>query len=103
MSLKLLEMQVALPRTIDASKEVEQLQQRGQLIGEHAKDELEKKLEQKKRTVIETNQKDSVKIKEEEKGKRDSEPSFLKNGQNNTEKSHTENHPYKGKTIDYSG
>ena len=40
MSLKAIEMQVALPRTLDATKLHDQLQQRGQLINDQANEEV---------------------------------------------------------------
>ena len=102
MSLKAIEMQVALPRTYDAGKIQNQQDQRGQLMNNHA---LQATLQEelKIRTSV---------IKGEEKGnvssnrQKDEESANLSQGN----KKHPRNeelalpdHPYKGNMIDYSG
>ena len=51
MSLKAIEMQVALPRTLDADKIHDQLQQRGQHINDQANEDVTKRGEKSKGIV----------------------------------------------------
>ena len=51
MRLKSIEMQVALPRTLDANKLHDQLQQRGQLINDQANEEVKKEVEKQRNFV----------------------------------------------------
>lgn len=106
MSLKSIEMQIALPRTVEVGKISEQLQQRGQLISNQANEEMKKQIEQNRRSVKEMSEQEKLQ--------------FLKQGSSNSHSDHKHNehdkkredpirdqtndsHPYKGKTIDYSG
>ncbi|MCE4048286.1 MULTISPECIES: hypothetical protein [Bacillaceae] len=101
MSLKAIEMQVALPRTYDAGKIQEQQDQRGQLMNNHA---LQATLQEelKKRTSV---------VKGEEKGnvsnnnQQDRESADLPKGKKKRtqEELSLPDHPYKGNMIDYSG
>lgn len=101
MSLKSIEMQVALPRTLDATKLHDQLQQRGQLINDQAHEEVKKELEKQRNFVVKNenlahttlhNQKHEHK-KDEHEQHTDKEKQNVKH----------EYHPYKGNFIDYSG
>ncbi|PLS16702.1 hypothetical protein CVD28_16635 [Bacillus sp. M6-12] len=102
MSLKSIEMQVALPRTHDAGKLQEQIQQRGQLMHDHASREVHKENEKKRSSVM--------------KHEANEKPGFPGEGQSNGSSSgyqpkkrkknieeKNQNHPYKGKNIDFSG
>jgi len=102
MSLKAIEMQVALPRTFDAGKIQDQQDQRGQLMNNHA---LQATLQEelKKRTSV---------IKGEEKGnisnnrQKDKESAGFSQGKKKLtrdEELALPDHPYKGSMIDYSG
>ncbi|ANC76888.1 hypothetical protein [Fictibacillus phosphorivorans] len=91
MSLKLIELQVAIPRTLDASKESVDLMNRGLLQQQHTSEEIRKK---DKKEAERVNQKEAT-----ESGL------FQTNDQHQQEKtsSKSSNHPYKGSKIDYSG
>lgn len=105
MSLKSIEMQIALPRTMEAGKIQEQLQQRGQNVNDFAALRNQKEEEQKRTSVIKHEQKSNVKLSQDDKDK--------KNGSHNQQgregmkekifKEMKEKHPYKGNVIDYSG
>lgn len=103
MSLKSVELQVALPRTLDAGKVQEQLQQRGQAMGEMAAESTRKDEEKNRHSVLKQEQKQNVRL-----GNEDGSNQKGSDGQTSKEK-HRKNsrseqsHPYKGKVIDYSG
>lgn len=104
MSLKAIEMQIALPRTQDAGKIQEQLQQRGQHLQEHAAKSVTKEDELKRKTVIKKNQKQEARLNKDDgssnHNQEQSNPDKKKNSENHNKQ---QNHPYKGKVIDYSG
>lgn len=101
MSLKSIEMQVALPRTVDAGKISEQIQQRGQIISAQANEEMQKKIERDSQSVNELAQKDHLSLKDQES---DQQNQSRKHYEDPKRKNETKaKHPYKGKTIDYSG
>ncbi|PKR78647.1 hypothetical protein CEY16_02505 [Halalkalibacillus sediminis] len=100
MSWKGVEMQVALPRTQDAGQLQDQLQQRGQLTQDQLAQAQLKQLEAKRKSVLETNEKDDVNIHEEE-GKETLETS--QNKRKTKEEEEIVDHPFLGKHIDYSG
>lgn len=95
MSLKLIELQIALPRTQDFGKIQEQLQQRGQHMQEQIVAGAKKQDERRRKQV---NKKDK------------NDPSSLHLNQSNQQQGkqvkrsdQKEQHPYIGKTIDISG
>lgn len=95
MSLKLIELQVALPRTQDFGKIQEQLQQRGQHMQEQIVAGAKKQDERRRKQV---NKKDKT------------DPTSLHLNQSNQQQgkqvknqNQKEQHPYIGKTIDISG
>ena len=104
MSLKAIEMQIALPRTYDAGKLQDQQDQRHQQMYFFASQEAGKDEQRKRTTVIKGEMKG--KIASNKRGK--SEPGEL-DGIGDTEKALDETerkytiHPYKGQSIDYSG
>ena len=66
MSLKAIEMQIALPRTHDAGKIQEQLQQRGQHLQEHAAQSVTKEDDLKRKTVVKNAQKQGARLNQED-------------------------------------
>jgi hypothetical protein len=103
MSLKAIEMQIALPRTHDAGKIQEQLQQRGQHLQEHAAQSGMKEDELKRKTVNKNEQKQEARLKEDPgSSNQQQQKDSQKNKQKNDHHS-PQHHPYKGKVIDYSG
>jgi ketol-acid reductoisomerase len=97
MSLKLVELQVALPKAQDVSKIHEQIHHRGQHMQNHIT--TTKKIEDDK------NRKKVINNKQKEKSSmhlKDKNPTqFIK--KNLTHEGLKEQHPYKGNTIDISG
>jgi hypothetical protein len=104
MSLKSIEMQIALPRTVEVGKIQENLQQRGQNMNDMASQRTNKEEEQKRTTVIKQEQKSNVSLSQEKKEQnRDSKKQQNKTGISEEVIEKKEFHPYKGNNIDYSG
>ncbi|QQZ07924.1 hypothetical protein [Heyndrickxia vini] len=99
MELKSIEMQIALPKSIDVSKQTQELQKDGQMLNENAMIQVEKELQKKRQNVIRSEQKDGSHIKKDSKD--NSFQHELKKHKNG--KSIEQNHPFKGKNVDYSG
>lgn len=102
MSLKAIEMQVALPRTIDAGKIHEQLEGRGQNISDQGNEALQKEVETKRTSVIQNEESAKTKLNRdgEKKSYDQQDHSGKKKKKEEIKKDH---HPYKGTIIDYSG
>ncbi|WP_264737218.1 hypothetical protein [Cytobacillus firmus] len=103
MSLKSIELQIALPRTFDAGKIQDQLQQRGQTISGFAAESTRENAEKQRTAVLKQEQKQNVNL-----GNNDSESQKEAGGHDRKENqkkdsNDKQNHPYKGKVIDYCG
>ncbi|MEH7382550.1 hypothetical protein V7138_18955 [Bacillus sp. JJ1533] len=101
MSLKLVELQIAIPRTQDAGKIHEQLMMRGQHMQDHISSENEK-LERRNRTKVnENNKSENAQIHKDQ-----SSTPFSNQASQKTqfvEQEEKEQHPYKGNFIDIVG
>lgn len=99
MSLKGIEMQIALPRTQDAGKLLEQMEQRNQIAGHYAAGEVRKDEKKKQTTVAESakGEKASRRHSKEEQGRGKG------GGSENHGSAPEPDHPYKGRSIDFSG
>ena len=100
MSLKAIELQVALPRTQEIGKVQEQLQQRSQLIHDLAAREMQKEMKKQETTVLKNQPKGNVNVQQEGSSKQHQQ--FQEQAPKKEEESKM-SHPYKGITIDYSG
>lgn len=99
MSWKAVEMQVGLPRTQDAGKIQEQLQQRGQFMQDMLASAQVQSDEVKRKTVNELEQKKQVKNDKQKQQEEEKQPhSHLAKTHGNTPE-----HPYLGKKIDING
>ena len=103
MSLKAIEMQIALPRTHEAGKIQEQLQQRGQHLQDHAAQRVTKEDELKRKTVVRNEQKTEAWLNKDGSSPSHHEQENKGNKQKKNPKLDHPHHPYKGKRIDYSG
>ena len=103
MSLKSIEMQVALPRTVEVGKIQEQLQQRGQNIHDFATERTHKEERQNRETVIKNEQKTNVKLTQEDRNGNTGEDKEAPQKKKSSKPVEKEKHPYKGNVIDYSG
>lgn len=93
-------MQVALPRTHDAGKMQEQLQQRGQLQNDLAAISAEKEEHMKKSGIIRQEQKDIARFHHNQGGKEEAKQQPRDSKEKQKDK---ENHPYKGTMLDIKG
>lgn len=102
MSLKSIEMQIALPRTIDAAKLQDQLSQRGQLLNDQANMQMQKEEIKQRKTVVKQEQMDNAKFHQQGG---ESKGSFQYEGKEKKKilQKTKENHPYKGNSLDFSG
>jgi hypothetical protein len=102
MSLKAIEMQIALPRTVDAAKMQEQLMQRGQLMNEQANMKVHEEERKQRTTVVKQEHKDNAGFTKH--GGNPNQPTKeKKDRQKKTNHPFSDTHPYKGNFIDYSG
>ena len=104
MSLKAIELQIALPRTHDAGKIQEQLQNRGQQLIEHAAEQEKKSAETKNKTVHRQEKNNPAEWKNhpddrQQKNQRQND----EEEKNHSAFSQAKIHPYKGKQIDTMG
>jgi hypothetical protein len=105
MSLKSIEMQVALPRTFEASKIHEELSHRGQGMNNQAAQEMKQDELKQRNTVLKQEQKDAAKLNHEgehSNNQRDHKGKQPKSKQSNPQPT-AEKHPFKGNLIDFSG
>ncbi|MBD8025745.1 RNA polymerase subunit sigma [Ureibacillus sp. Re31] len=101
MSLKGLELQIAIPKTYDAGKMVEQHQQNVIQQQYNANEALKKEIERKQLAVVDTDKTD--KITDREKNEQDNQNDLPKKKKQQQEKEQQAKHPYKGNIIDFSG
>ena len=99
MSLKGIELQIAIPKTVDAGRLAEQKQQQSQLNQDHANALMDRQTLKNQETVLEAEKfaKTDADKKEHEEGQAKNE-----NQRNNEEEKETV-HPYKGSFVDYTG
>ncbi len=104
MSLKLVELQIALPKTFEAGKIAEQTQHQSQIAQSHAASETAKEAEKRRKQVVKNEQKGNSTIAKEDPSQKQFYTD-MKNqeGATDSEEAVVALHPYKGTTIDFSG
>lgn len=102
MSLKSIEMQIALPRTIDAAKLQDQLSQKGQLINDQANLQMQQEEIKQRMTVVKQEQKDQAKF-QQQGGNSGGNSDYKEKREGKVNQKSKEKHPYKGNFLDYSG
>lgn len=105
MGLKLVELQVALPRTQDIGKIQEQLQQRGQHIQEHLAAAQQKEESQKRKQVNPSEETAKNRLHKDGQNSNSSSDHDSKNKRKQTKQNQQDqsHHPYKGNLIDIEG
>ncbi len=101
MSLKGVELQIAIPKTVDAGKLAEQHQQNVIQHQMNANEALKKELEKKQLTVNDTEPTDKINKDENNSNGNDQHSTDEQTKKKNQTKEAT--HPFKGHFIDYSG
>jgi len=100
MSLKNIEMQIALPRTHDAGKIQEQLNQRNQINHDQLAHSIQKEVDLKRSQVQENQESEKLQLKRDQSEQHHNQKKKKKEEQKQEE---NPDHPYKGKTIDFFG
>lgn len=102
MSLKGVELQIALPKTFEAGKAIEQHQQNVIHQQHLANEALKKEMQKKQLALVETEGTEEI---TDEKEHQDAENDYNKNKKNKKEQQEekTAKHPFKGNIIDYRG
>ncbi|MHA6258734.1 RNA polymerase subunit sigma [Sporosarcina sp. CAU 1771] len=99
MSLKGIELQIAIPKTVEAGKLAEQKQQQSQLNQDQANALTERQTVKNRETVIETE--NLAKTDEDKNNPENSHTQDEK--ERNNEKEKPTVHPYKGSFVDFTG
>ncbi|WP_017753783.1 hypothetical protein [Calidifontibacillus oryziterrae] len=104
MGLRLVEMQVALPRTQDVGKMQEQMQQKGQHLQEHLASMQNKEDEIKSKQVYKKDEPTKNQLQKDGQGSNKEElPQRRHKNTSNTNQNEKLHHPYKGNLIDIEG
>ncbi|WP_409305449.1 hypothetical protein [Peribacillus sp. SCS-155] len=104
MSLKAIEMQIAIPRTQEAGKIQEQFEQRSQLQVHQAENEVLSDVERKRSTVMSQERKEKAAFDSKQgRNGHTKEHGGKQNQKRKEENVQIYHHPYKGKAIDFSG
>ena len=101
MSLKGVELQIAIPKTFDAGKVSDQQNQNVINQQLHANEELKKELERKQTIVNDTENMDAISDDNERDQQNPNNPHSKKKKQ--SEELKPAKHPFKGNFIDFSG
>ncbi|EGQ27362.1 RNA polymerase subunit sigma [Mammaliicoccus sciuri] len=99
MSLKSIELQIAIPKTFEAGKIAEQKQQQSQIAQQHANTSMEKQVIKNQETVLESDP--YAKLDAD-----DSQPDEQSEQQKREKQEKAEQrvkHPFKGSFFDYNG
>lgn len=103
MSLKAIEMQVALPRTHEAGKVLEQMQNRSQVMHDNAAQSVQKEDTQKRTTVTKQEQKEKMRFHHDQSDNQQNWDNQNKKKKQQEQQQKLEKHPYKGNFLDFSG
>jgi len=101
MSLKGVELQIAIPKTFDAGKAADHQNQNVIQQQLHANEELKKEIERKQMMVNDTDKMDAITDEEEQQSNQHQQSESEKKKQQ--EKNKSAKHPFKGNFIDFSG
>lgn len=102
MSLKSIELQIAIPKTFEAGKLAEQKNQQSALNHQQAATQTEERMEKQRSTVMDSAQSEKTNYKD--RASNNGSPSG--GGQKEPEEEKKElyaSHPYKGGFVDYTG
>jgi len=99
MSLKGVELQIAIPKTFDAGKVAEQLQQQNNISQANAQAATERQLEKNRETVLQSSE--SAKLDEHDPRNQQGQQQQKRNKKKQQQKN--SKHPFKGNFVDFSG
>jgi len=101
MSLKAVELQITIPRTHDAGRIQEQLQQRPLNDQAHLLNEQKKEIQKQQHITSELEKTEKEKIKDQSKQNNSNSNQHQSNSPKESKKRKTQ-HPYKGQKVDIS-
>ncbi|WP_419961650.1 RNA polymerase subunit sigma [Psychrobacillus sp. BM2] len=99
MSLKLAELQIAIPKTFDAGKVADQIQQQSAINQSNAQAASERQLEKNRETVTKN---EAMETSSHEEERERAEQERQKREKKEREVTETK-HPFKGNFVDFSG
>ncbi|MCK1996137.1 RNA polymerase subunit sigma [Psychrobacillus psychrodurans] len=100
MSLKLAELQIAIPKTFDAGKVADQIQQQSAIHQSNAQAASERQLEKNRETVTKSTEASETSSQDEEKERMEQERQNRKKREQEIKET---KHPFKGNFVDFSG
>ena len=103
MSLKGVELQIAIPKTFDAGKIADQHQQNTINQQYHANEHLKLEIERKKLSVNESEEMDSISEDEDERRAASEHSHNQQKKKNKQQLEQKAQHPFKGNFFDFSG
>lgn len=98
MSLKGLELQIAIPKTVDAGKMADQMQQQSLVNQANAQAATQRQIEKNRETVIKSNH-----IEADSKGNSQEQDEQENKDKNKGQENTCIKHPFKGNFVDYNG
>lgn len=101
MSLKNIDMQLAVQRADQASRVQQQMNREAQIMNMHAAQTVQKQEEEKTKTVLRREETGKLTLRTDDKGRH--LPEKGKQGRQKRKDQKLSHHPYKGKFIDTSG
>ena len=102
MSLKSIELQIAIPKTFEAGKITEQKQQQSMLNNEQAMTLVDKQLQKQRSAVMDSAESEKAKNKKSASEHEQNDAQDHPTDENEKIDIHV-NHPYKGGFVDYTG
>jgi hypothetical protein len=102
-SLKGVELQIAIPKTFDAGKIADQHQQNTINQQLHANEALKREIERKQFSVNESEEMDAINEEEDNNQPGDGQSKNRQNKKNKQELEQKAKHPFKGNLFDFSG
>ena len=103
MSLKGVELQIAIPKTFDAGKIADQHQQNTIHQQMHANEALKKEIERKQFSVNESDEMNSINEDEEHEQSENGQSFIQQNKKKKQQLEQKAQHPFKGNLFDFSG
>ncbi|TFE02783.1 RNA polymerase subunit sigma [Jeotgalibacillus salarius] len=103
MSLKLIELQVAIPKTVDAGKLADQQQQQSAINQSQMAALAEKERLRKMESVNRFGESEKTKDKRDRERNEQSETPENQHVEENMTMIETQSHPFKGRRVDFSG
>ncbi|KEK09656.1 RNA polymerase subunit sigma [Lysinibacillus fusiformis] len=103
MSLKGVELQIAIPKTFEAGKMADQVQQQALAQQAHANEALKKEIERKQKIVNTSEGMDEISEDEDAGGEYVTDPYKKKKKKQQDQQEKQAQHPFKGNFVDFSG